>query len=346
MNTGPTWSEKARYLGSLYTLTLLPHHPKSRPHWNQIVPGLILGGVPIQTHFLGRGNHGEKLINQCLAELRPLSLVVSVMEPWELEGIGPIRPVPVDYWTQRKIDHHLLEMQDFTGTVNVDDIDQEVDAIHEAIQSGKSAYVHCKAGRGRSFLVVFCYLMKHEKMNADDALATIIAARPQVSPSKSQFATIEEYRQKFAKDVDPINIYSEHFYPYRKDWLSYLSSSKVHGLIALTGSLLLLGYGILASLAVGVIAKVLSDYVQANIADFDHNQYFKAKAMKNNQDAAFSDKECIAFEEGFKAATSYWAWFKTHFRTSPTLEYGLYRAGCEAGRNKDEDLRSTFKAKA
>lgn len=340
----PSWKEKLRFLVSFYSLTLLPHNPVSRPHWNEIVPGLILGGVPVQTALLGRGNHGEKLINQCKANKRELKLVVSAMEKWEQQGTGPIKTVQSEFWAQNNIEHHFLNMQDFTGDVNLDDLNTEVKAIHDRIESGFSAYVHCKAGRGRSFLVVFCYLMEHEEMDADEALETILKARPQVSPSASQFATIEQYRKKFASESKPLNIHSDLFYPYRKDWFSYLSGTKTHGLLATVGAYLLLGYSALAAMVIGFVAKKASQYVQDNLSDYDQNLYSKAKALSLQKDG-LTDAQRIAVESGYQAATSHWDWLKSYTRLSATKEYGFYRAGLKAGKEHDEELLEAIKPK-
>lgn len=340
----PSWKEKLRFLGSFYSLTLLPHNPISRPHWNEIIPGLILGGVPVQTALLGRGNHGEKLINQCKADGRELKLVVSAMEKWEQQGIGPIKTVQSKFWAQNNIEHRFLNMQDFTGDVNLEELDTEVDAIDDAIKDGKTAYVHCKAGRGRSFLVVFCYLMKHEDMNADDALATILKARPQVSPSASQFATIDQYRQEYASNSKPLNIHSDLFYPYRKDWQSYLSGTKTHGVLATVGAYLLLGYSALAAMVIGFVAKNASQYVQDNLSDYDKNLYSKTKALSLQEDG-LTDAQRTAVEAGYQAATSHWNWLKSCTKLSATKEYGFYRAGLKAGKEHDEDLLKAIKPK-
>lgn len=50
---------------------------------------------------------------------------------------------------------------------------------HEA--RGESVYVHCKAGRGRSTVVVLCYLVLFRGMTPQEADAAVRAARPCIS---------------------------------------------------------------------------------------------------------------------------------------------------------------------
>lgn len=346
-NQGPTFLEKLRFFGSLYALTLLPHNPETRPHWNEIIPGLILGGIPIATNVFGHGNHGEKLMNQCKKAGRPLSVVVSAIEPWELEGQGiGIKPVSQDYWKQKGVTPRLIEMQDFTGNANLADIKAEADAIHKARQNGGSAYVHCKAGRGRSFLVVFCYLMLHEKMDANEALKVIYDNRSQVSPSARQFKTIEEFRQRYCPQSKPLNSDSNVFYPYRKDLSSFLSSSKLQGLLTTVASLVIAGSSWGVSLISGFFAKSVSERVQAGQVDYQHNQYL---AMLNqvSDDLEISKDKAEAFNAGFEASTDWAAWGRSWLKPSTYYtQYDAFAGGIEAGKEHNNELKEQVSQKA
>lgn len=341
----PSWLEKLRFKVSLYSLTLLPHNPKTRPHWNEIVPGLILGGLPIETSIMGHGNHGEKLLAQCEQAKRPLGLVVSAIEGWELEGKGiGIKPVPRQFWRDNKVQHHHLHMQDFTGDANLEDIKKEVDAIDQARQQGKSAYVHCKAGRGRSYLVVFCYLMDYEQMDANQALETIYKARSQVSPSGRQFATIEQYRQAYCPDRKPLNMLSNSFYPYRKDMLSFSHSSKLHGLLVAGASYMLSAMSLSNATIAGFVAKYAVDYMQDWHNDYQVGQY-QIVSDKAKKASAFKPEVIEAFRSGYEASSSWKHWGSAWLSSSLYLsQYPAYAAGYQAGKELDSSLLQSLKA--
>lgn len=53
--------------------------------------------------------------------------------------------------------------------------------IDERIAAGDKVLAHCKAGRGRSAILVVCYLMMRDRISANDALAILKRARPGVA---------------------------------------------------------------------------------------------------------------------------------------------------------------------
>lgn len=52
-----------------------------------------------------------------------------------------------------------------------------LDTIDKAIEQGKSVYVHCWGGRGRTGTVVGCWLARHGRATGDEALALISELR-------------------------------------------------------------------------------------------------------------------------------------------------------------------------
>lgn len=61
----------------------------------------------------------------------------------------------------------VIPTRDYLFSLSFDDICQAVDFIH--VKSGKTTYVHCKVGRGRSTTIVRCYLVEHKGMSHVDA---------------------------------------------------------------------------------------------------------------------------------------------------------------------------------
>jgi len=64
-------------------------------------------------------------------------------------------------WEMRGVRFHWIPMRDYTESAAVNEYEKAVAFINDvATNSGKSVYVHCKAGRTRSTTVVVCYLMQ------------------------------------------------------------------------------------------------------------------------------------------------------------------------------------------
>ena len=77
-----------------------------------------------------------------------------------------------------------------------------LDAIDESVDAGKTVYLHCAAGLGRTGVVVGCYLVRHG-MSGEEALEAIprirrrdIPGQTMVSPeSQAQLNMIREWGQ-------------------------------------------------------------------------------------------------------------------------------------------------------
>jgi len=73
-----------------------------------------------------------------------------------------------------------LPVIDYTSPTD-SQIDRCVEFCLAIRQTGKSIYIHCKAGKGRSVTFAVCVLMKFHKISAQEALRMIIKERCQVS---------------------------------------------------------------------------------------------------------------------------------------------------------------------
>lgn len=163
--------------------------------FNRVAEGLYIGRLPRKEALTSLGaqfNHQDEKIIELVKKLdkdRPLKLVVSAVLADELEGLGfPVKSmVSKQDWLDKKIDHHLIPIEDFTAKVENKDIILAIEKIRKAIESGSSVLVHCKAGRSRSAMLCAIYLAVYGKdpkvingMSLNETVDLLVAARKQV----------------------------------------------------------------------------------------------------------------------------------------------------------------------
>ncbi|XP_064978445.1 phosphatidylglycerophosphate phosphatase PTPMT1-like isoform X3 [Musa acuminata AAA Group] len=135
--------------------------------WDEIDEFLLLGAVPFpkdvpQLHQLG------------------VQGVVTLNEPYETL-------VPSSLYQTHGIDHLVIPTRDYLYAPSFVDICRAVDFIHRNASSGRTTYVHCKAGRGRSTTIVLCYLVKYKHMTPAAALEYVRSRRSRVLLAPSQW---------------------------------------------------------------------------------------------------------------------------------------------------------------
>ena len=63
-------------------------------------------------------------------------------------------------WNSLGVKQLRLPTVDFDNAPSIPQIKKGLEFIEHFIEKGESVYVHCKAGRGRSVVLVMCYLIK------------------------------------------------------------------------------------------------------------------------------------------------------------------------------------------
>lgn len=176
--------KKTIYLATIfYRIFLFFLNPNKWPWWNQINENIILGAIPLRNK-----GHDDFLIRSL-----EISSVLSILEEFEWENKGTFSiPVKPEDWSRRKIPHLQIRSPDFSS-INLSDIDVGVEFLRRQALENRTTYVHCKAGKGRSAMVVICYLMKERFMLPDEAFRFVKGKRPLISPNKSQIKDIRRY---------------------------------------------------------------------------------------------------------------------------------------------------------
>lgn len=141
--------------------------------WDQIDEFLLLGAVPFPkdvTHLKNLGVGG----------------VITLNEPYETL-------VPSSLYHAHGIDHLVIPTRDYLFAPSFVDISRAVQFIHQNATCGKTTYVHCKAGRGRSTTIVLCYLVAYKHMTPVASLEYVRSRRPRVLLAPSQWKAVQNY---------------------------------------------------------------------------------------------------------------------------------------------------------
>ena len=113
-----------------------------------------------------------------------------------VKSIVTVREEPLDDdWVKDVSYLHV-----YSNDMNVpefDDLTYAVDFIHRRITNNEPVMVHCLAGMGRTGTLLACYLVKYQKMLADDAIQKVREERPGSIQSYPQ----EEMIFQFAKSL-------------------------------------------------------------------------------------------------------------------------------------------------
>ncbi len=76
-------------------------------------------------------------------------------------------------------------------------LDLGTEAINTAVVHGRTVYVHCKNGHGRSPTLVAAYLIRYKDMTPHEANEFIKLKRPEIHIESSQMKALEDYYNKY-----------------------------------------------------------------------------------------------------------------------------------------------------
>ena len=177
---------------------------------NVLSDGLFIGTIPIKevyklTPYSDKFNNEHKQIIELVKKSNPnrlLKLVVSVVQKNEFkgEGFASVKSmVTAENWKAEGVDHHLLEMEDFTANVSNKEAIAAVLKMRKCIEEGGAVYVHCKAGRSRSIMMCAIYLaiygtdpIKPKAMLLSDVILLLQEKRKQMAFDLPKIKKAEE----------------------------------------------------------------------------------------------------------------------------------------------------------
>lgn len=131
---------------------------------------LFLSGLPIKSTG-----------TDSLADMKreKIGAVLSVTEVFETLSEGYITsPLTPEIYAENGIKHLQIPTPD-CETIFFELVLRGVEFVHWCLSKGINIDVHCKAGRGRSFLIVAGYLIKYQGMTAEEAFSHTRKMRPQ-----------------------------------------------------------------------------------------------------------------------------------------------------------------------
>ena len=120
---------------------------------------------------------------------------------WLVDGgvksIVTVREESLDDDWIKNINYLHIHSNDM-GVPEFEDLVKAVDFIHQRITNNEPVMVHCLAGLGRTGTILACYLIKYQKLSADDSIQKVRESRPGSIQSFPQ----EEIIFQFEKSIN------------------------------------------------------------------------------------------------------------------------------------------------
>lgn len=173
-----------KYNISLMSKMVINKYDKTKsPWWSKINDNIYIGAVPFY-------NQEDEII-KCIGKD---GHILSIMRKFEnnysglfIKTVFPIR------WKELNIKHYQIETPDFLP-LKIEKIKEAIAYVNDVVNlKEKKIYVHCKAGHGRSVIVVACYLIQYENMDIDESINFIKEKRPCININKDQYNCIKKF---------------------------------------------------------------------------------------------------------------------------------------------------------
>ncbi|MGD1835438.1 MAG: dual specificity protein phosphatase 23 [Nitrososphaeraceae archaeon] len=121
-------------------------------------------------------------------------------EKQKIKTIVTIREEPLpSEWIENDIEYKYVKSNDLEIPL-MEDIIKTIDFIDIQIKKNKPVIVHCLAGKGRTGTILACYLVKHDEINAIEAIKKVRKLRPGSIQSEMQENAIYKFEKIINKN--------------------------------------------------------------------------------------------------------------------------------------------------
>lgn len=146
-------------------------------HWyNRIDNKVLLGALPLY-------KKAKEIV-----EKENVGGVITLNENYETRFLCPT----TEEWNSMNVRHLRIPTVDFNNAPTLGQIHEAIAFIDE-IEPSKSIYVHCKAGRSRSSVVVISYLMAKHTQNVDSSIEMVKEKRPHIVLASEHIKRLKEF---------------------------------------------------------------------------------------------------------------------------------------------------------
>ena len=80
-----------------------------------------------------------------------------------------------------------------------DQLDTGTTIMDQAIKNGKTVYVHCRNGHGRSPTMVAAYFIRYQNKSVEEAIGLVKQKRPEIHIENTQKKTLKTFKTKWSK---------------------------------------------------------------------------------------------------------------------------------------------------
>lgn len=123
-----------------------------RQWYTRIDKHVVLGALPLRRNY-------KQIISK-----ENIQAILTLNQSHELEY-----SISKSEWISMGVDYKQIEIEDYIGVASLEQIKEAIEFINRHKGQEKSVYVHCKAGRYRSALIVGCYLINSCKFTPEQA---------------------------------------------------------------------------------------------------------------------------------------------------------------------------------
>lgn len=197
-NKGTSVLKQALFRGTWFLGTKLYNAFKVKyNYFDWITPDILLGSIAKEKGKKTQATPAE-IKAACQAQGKPLGLVIAVVDHHEMRDKSSAQ------WDKKHgIPWRQLALVDLAGAQGIknenpfdsnsklhEPLKDLLQEIANTIARGESVYIHCKAGKSRSWLISMACLMGVYKLSFDEAKLVLELNRPQVSPGSDKFVDV------------------------------------------------------------------------------------------------------------------------------------------------------------